>query len=564
MITVKLVTGACRIAIITTFAMAVPPSKAFCQQGHAAPKEAGAAGSVLESYLRYLQTAGMSRPYPISIRGLSPVEVELMTPPDTAHPWASRYFSRSPARSAFRWRVVGPQLSTTYNSRFPYGSNDGPVWSGKGITTSFRVGIAARWHAFSLAFAPIAFRAENHAITLMPNGADGQGRFAHGGFPTTVDRPQTFGSGAYSRIDPGESTLRVDYAGVTAGLSTASQWWGPTSEFPIVLGNNAGGFPNAFVGTSKPASIGFASLHARVVYGYLDQSPYSPVTGPAYFVSLSQPGTRRFTAGIVALAQLRAVPGLEIGGTRFFHAANAKSGITVHNLLLPFQGLLKNRIASETDSPTTDVLGATENQLASLFMRIAPLGSGTEIYVEFGREDHSSDLRDFILEPDHASLVNVGFRRAWVSPLSMTAIRAEAMSYDQPGGIQTREEGEGGQYIHTILRQGHTERGQLLAGDVGVGSGNAQMFAYDRFTRQGRLTAFVRRAVQHETQGRYVSGPPLRKATDVMNTLGIEVTRFVGNLDITVQPGLTFELNRNLESDQTNAGLAVSVRYSAW
>ena len=522
------------------------------------------AGSVLESYLRYLQTAGKSASYPFGIRGFSPAEIDRLAPKDSEHPWASRYSLGSGTQSGFRWDVVRPAVSLNVNSAFPFGGNDGPVWSGRGLTTSVRMGIAARYGAFSAVLAPVAFRAENQSIALMPNGETGRLQFADGSFPRDIDKPQTFGTQPYMRLDPGESTIRVDFRGAAAGISTASQWWGPTSQFPPILGNNAGGFAHVFLGTSSPASIGFASLHGRVVYGYLEQSAWSPVTGSPYFVSFTETGTRRFMAGIVGLMQVRGLPGLEIGGTRFFHAANSRGGPSSHNLLLPFQGLLKNSVPVEADTGFADTRGIKENQLASVFMRIVPPGSGFDLYAEFAREDHSGDLRDFLLEPDHSSMTNVGFRKAWLSPTVMNALRAEFFTYEAPGGIQTRETGEGGAYIHTVLKQGHTQRGQLLAADVGPGSGNAQILAFDRFTTTGRVTGYARRAVAHESGQRYTGGDPVSPAIDVLNTLGGEMTRFVGPVDVTVQGSLTFDLNRSFQSDKTNAGLGVSVRYRAW
>ena len=78
------------------------------------------------------------------------------------------------------------------------------------------------------------------------------------------------------------------------------------------------------------------------------------------------------------------------------------------------------------------------------------------------------------------------------------------------------------------------------------------------------MTGYARRAVAHESGQRYTGGDPVSPAIDVLNTLGGEMTRFVGPVDVTVQGSLTFDLNRNLQSDKTNAGLGVSVRYRAW
>jgi hypothetical protein len=236
------------------------------------------------------------------------------------------------------------------NSAYPFGSNDGAVWAGKGLTAWAQAGFAVRWGPFSASLAPIAFRSQNAEFDLMSNGQIGSLQFADGQFPLEIDRPQRFGEGAYARIDPGESTLRVDVAGIGAGISTASQWWGPTTEFPYILGNNAGGFPHFFIGTSKPANIGIGTAHARIVYGQLSQSRYSPVTGRDYFESSDNPGKLRFMAGVVGTAQIKGIRGFEIGGARFFHAALDSNGIQGSDIALPWQNLLKSRLPVEADS----------------------------------------------------------------------------------------------------------------------------------------------------------------------------------------------------------------------
>ena len=518
------------------------------------------AGSELESYLRYLQTTGKSTEYPWSIRSFSPAEVDALAAVDSAHPWAAHYdLQRRQGTGGFQWDYVRPSLTFYLNSAFPYGGNDGPVWQGKGLTTSFQGGASARWGPFSAIFAPVAFRAENQSFPLFRNGEIGRLRFADGQFPLYLDRPQRFGILPYSRIDMGQSSVRFDGFGIAAGISTANQWWGPTDQYPFILGNNAPGFPHVFLGTSHPANVWLAKLHGRIVYGELDQSAYSSVSGPSYFASFSQPGTRRFMAGLIGTLQPRGAPGLEIGGARFFHAANDSSGFSSHNLGLPFQNLLKSHLRRESD---TTVLGGVsslkENQLASLFLRWAPPGSGFDVYGEYGREDANTDARDLVVEPDHSATSNLGLRKAWLSPRLMQAVRAEVFTYEAPSGTRTR--GEGQIYIHGVLRQGHTNRGQLLGANVGPGSGSAQTVAYDRFTPGGRMTAFISREVQHEATTVYTSGKPIEKAVDVMNSIGGEVTRFIGPFDVMARATLAVDLNRYFRADQANGNFAVGVR----
>lgn len=520
------------------------------------------AGSTFESYLRYLQTLGKSAPTTWSIRGFSPAEIDALAPKDSAHPWAHRYdFQQKPAGNALTIDYVRPSVGFILNSAFPWGSNDGPIWAGKGLTSWAQVGAAARLGPLSLRIAPIAFRSENSAFPLWNNGQIGTLQYASGQFPLVIDVPQRFGNSAYSRIDLGESTLRVDGLGLTAGVSTASQWWGPTTVFPYVLGNNAGGFPHMFFGTAKPANIGVGHIHGHLVYGLLNQSPYSPIRGADYFKSYTAPGKKRFMAGAVGLLQIRGIPGLEVGGTRFFHAAIDSAGVKLSDFKFPFQNLLKNRLKNEGDTVFGDDRSLLQNQLASVFFRWAPPETGIEMYGEFGREDFSADIRDFYLESDHSSTQNFGFRKAWMKGSNLSAIRGEWFNYEVPAGTRTR--GEGLIYLHQPLAQGHTYQGQLLGANVGPGTGSAQSLAFDRFTPTGRWTGFLTRVSMAELGTQtpdYRTGPMKQHAADIQLTLGAEMTRFVGPFDFTGKIALTRELNRYLANDATNANLALGVR----
>ena len=227
------------------------------------------AGSEFESYLRYLETLGHSKPSVWSIRPLSPGQIDKILPTDSVHPWANRYDFKPSKVTGFWYEFIRPTTGFIANTSYPFGGNDGVIWAGKGLTAWAQAGVAARWGPLSLTFAPVAFRASNSEFELMNNGQTGLLKYADGQYPTEIDRPQRFGASAYSRLDVGESTLRIDAAGIGAGISTASQWWGPTTEFAYILSNNAGGFPHVFLGTAKPANIGFGTVHGQVQYGYL-------------------------------------------------------------------------------------------------------------------------------------------------------------------------------------------------------------------------------------------------------------------------------------------------------
>ena len=73
--------------------------------------------------------------------------------------------------------------------------------------------------------------AQNEKFELMQNGGGtGIQRFWNGLYPSNIDLPQRFGDKSYGRVDWGQSTVRADLFGVTAGLSNANMGWGPATD----------------------------------------------------------------------------------------------------------------------------------------------------------------------------------------------------------------------------------------------------------------------------------------------------------------------------------------------
>ena len=513
------------------------------------------AGFELDNYVRYLQAIGR---VPLGAWGLRPFsapDVDSLTKPTGPHPWARSWMF---ARGKIRHFALLPITATaSYKSAFQLGGNDGAVWSGRGLTTSLQGGIAAAWGPVTLVLQPVAFRAENQGFALQPNGLTGHGAFANADFPNNIDLPQRFGNAPYSRVDPGQSTLRVDILGMTAGFSTANQYWGPATVFPVILGNNAAGIPHAFFGTQHPTNIGIGRVQARVVYGLESQSAFSPVTGPDTFTTVAQPGRKRFMSGLVTTFSPGAIPGLELGAARFFHQAWA-GRITSSELQSPFEGILKSSISPGYVIPGSDNKDALKNQLASLFGRWVLPESGFELYAEYGHEDHNADLRDLESEPDHSRLAMVGFRKVFQrSPQAFSALRFEYI--DGSNVALARHRGEGSAYIHSVLKQGHTQLGQLLGANVGAGSPAGANLSWETYSASGRTTWYVQRVVQNNESTLLTYGNASTAADLLLATIGYEQRRFGRIADLTYAAAVT-EGKRGMNlGRETNISATVTV-----
>jgi hypothetical protein len=509
-------------------------------------------GTETESYLRALDLTDTTSDASWSIRPLSPVQLERLAHLVASDPWHARLAGFASSESLFHFGLLSPNASVRYNSQFPYGSNDAAIWAGRGATIAAQVGVYAGVGPLSVTLMPIVFRAENTSFPLafstLPCGC---GEPIYG---IAVDRPQRFGTQPYQRLDPGQSTVRVDALGLAAGFTSANEGWGPAMEYPFILGNNAPGFPHVFFGSSNPLPVFVGRAQLKVIYGRLDQSGYSPVTGSKFYSSNLETGRVRFASGFIATFQPRGFDGLEIGGSRFIHSIWPRSGIPSSYLRKPLQAFLK------VNQPGIDQqLAGTDNQLASFFARWAFRESGLEVYGEYGREDNSYDLRDFVQEPDHSRAYSLGLAKTFGRQSSrFNVVRVEVMNFQLPP-LATNGRGEGGIYIHQILVQGHTNRGQLLGADIGVNAAAASTVRWDHYSSGGRWAFFWRRDVRQETGDPTLTLPSTPQVSDVLHAFGFERLRFTRRFDVTTSLTLMRDLSRDLSNSRFNANAAVAI-----
>jgi hypothetical protein len=515
-------------------------------------------GSEMEDYLRVMQIAGKVPLYPWSIRGFSRREITRLTAADSTGPWKLHdRLNKAPV-------TVGPlRLGATFNSAYPYGANDGPVWAGRGVTSVVSGGLASALGPISIAIDPLAFRANNTAFDLLPNGLSGPQAFNHGTYASMVDLPQRFGNAPYSRVDPGNSSIRFDSWLLTFGVSTANEWMGPATEYPYILGTNAPGFPHLFLGTGEPLNIWIGRLHARFMWGKLYQSDYSPVTGSTKFAFDTATGTV-ISGGTIRLATSgelvflpRGIDGLEVGIARFFHVPNAAGEPNRAFWTKPLRlFFLKNEVASGD-------LGGFDNQEASAFFRWVFPHSGLEVFGERGFEDQLYDLRDLILNLDHEREYMLGFQKVLrQSSTQFDVLRGELVNYQEPG--LARDRVEGGIYTHSTLRQGHTNRGQLLGASAGAGWAAASSIAWTRYSPDSRTTATLRRIVRDQRGDFQVTGVFDPRSSDVIVAAGLERMRFGRRADIGAKVEAMQDFNRNFSRDVPNLNLQITTQLHPW
>lgn len=381
--------------------------------------------------------------------------------------------------------VVGGPLPLTlrmvWNSDYPVNRNSGAGWDGAGENVGIRAGFWLRAGWLSAALAPEIHHSSNRGFPRVDNPSSSRSRYAHPWHPN-IDFFQRPGADAVRTVAPGQSFVRADAGAFGAGFSTENLWLGAAQRMPLLISSTAPAFPHVFLETNRPVDIFVGRLGLQLLWGRLHESDH---------FDFNPDNDRRLFGALVAVFEPAALPGLHLGAARVHHRTWQPDGMDATDFI---EAVIDNPFsASGAFSGDGNQPG---NSLAGVFGRWTLPAAGFEVYFEWVREDYAWDLEDFIKEPDHARAYMLGFQkvlergagdryRLWGE---LAHIEAATASLRSGRGVQTM-------YLHSQVRQGHTNRGQLMGAWIGPGS-TAQVLGLERLTGSGRVGGYVER-VRH-------------------------------------------------------------------
>lgn len=186
-------------------------------------------------------------------------------------------------RAARPFALVLPTLHVVTNSELPFGQNDGAMWAGKGVSSRLLLGFAATAGPLRLVVIPEIVRSSNGDLSIDPNDPafapaipPSRSLFSSASnvHPYSIDLPWRMGDASFSEIHPGQSSITLAARGVEAGAATENEWWGPALRNPIVMGDNAAGFPHLFLRTRGPVATPLGRFDARWIVGGLEESDW--------------------------------------------------------------------------------------------------------------------------------------------------------------------------------------------------------------------------------------------------------------------------------------------------
>jgi hypothetical protein len=365
--------------------------------------------------------------------------------------------------SVFLLPVVTQQQLNTHH---PYGINDGSMVQARGYQTQISAGVFAQIGPLSIQLRPEYVYAENkdfQELGEVVNNAFWNTPIAN--FFNTIDLPDRYGNGRYSRLRWGQSNIKLTAGPVSAGLSTENLWWGPGMRNSLLMSNNAAGFQHYTLNTNKPIKTYIGSFEAQIIAGRLNQSGVAAPIGPEFRTT---PKDWRYINGMIITYQPKWIPNFFLGVDRVFVVNHRSMGSSFGDYFPIFKAVEKSAYQQDDGTNTDD--DAARDQYISFFTRYVLPESKAEFYFQYGRNDHSYDIRDGVVEPEHSRAYILGFRKLIALNRTDEYIQV-GTEFTQLEKSKTRfVRASGSWYSHYQVLDGYTNEGQVLGAGIGPGS----------------------------------------------------------------------------------------------
>ena len=387
-----------------------------------------------------------------------------------------KFISKNKSKSV-TLKFLGIDFFTEYNSNYPYKRNNGSMLPNRGYQHIISPGIFFNIGPLSIKFKPEHHFGENKSF----NG------FSENHYPeiwakryilwNQIDMPERFGEKSFNRLNLGQSSIRLNWKNYSLGFSNENIWWGPSFRNSIMMSNNSEGFNHITFNNIKPVKTFFGFLEWQFITGKLISSGFNPpnadyeFAGTKLFVpkinQMSETDDWRFLQGFILSISPKWVDGLSFGLIRWvqMYSALIKGRYTwmegSPNYFPAFQNLFrKNDKYGDYEAQT--------NQAAGIFFKWHWKDSKAEFYVEFHHNDSKVNLRDLLLDSDHSRATTLGMQKIFNVKQNKFLFNWEWTSMEQTGSRLVRNAGSW--YEHGFVRDGYTNKGEVLGSSIGPGS----------------------------------------------------------------------------------------------
>lgn len=344
-------------------------------------------------------------------------------------------------------------IGSQFGSGDPY-PEGGKFLQAKGSQLWMSTGIYGSFGPLSIQLQPEFIFAQNRNYDFGSSKASG------------IEYTEVYGQGPYSKLLPGQSSIRFNYGAFSLGGSSENIWWGPGQYNSLLFSNNAFGFQHLTLNTRKPAKTFLGSFEGQLILGKLEN-----------FAPLVRDGKEdwRYVNGITFSYQPKWIPGFFLGASRVFQQYSSFKTNTWGYYFPIFEPFQKVKLIdpNSQDFNSTEYDDRLQSQQLTGFARFVIPKAKTEVYFELGRRDHAVNWREYILNPEHARAYLVGFKKLINLPNeAFLQINGEILHQQESINILTRYEGISGSssWASHRIHQGFTHQGQLLGPGIGPSS----------------------------------------------------------------------------------------------
>ena len=393
-------------------------------------------------------------------------------------------------------KILPVDYNIEFNSHHPYNRNNGSMIPNRGYQHIISAGIYAEIGPLSIQLKPEQLYSENKDF-------EGFGEGPNGHYPVIWAKryklwnhlgiPERFGEKSISEILIGQSSIRLNFKGLSLGLSNENIWWGPSQRNSIMMSNHARGFKHITFNTIKPINTKIGNFEWQVITGKLESSGFTPpnidfeYAGTKLYVpkinQLAETDDWRYLQGYIITYSPKWISGLSIGFIRWVQMYSAlvegKYTWMIGNptWFPAFSNLFRKNDVYENYEAQT-------NQAAGLFFRWLWKESKAEIYGEYHYNDAKQNFRDLLLDSDHSRAVTIGLQKVFKINYDDYLFMWEWTQMEQTASRLIRNAGSW--YEHGWVYDGYTNKGEVLGASIGPGS-NSHYFAIHRIRKTEKI-----------------------------------------------------------------------------
>lgn len=364
----------------------------------------------------------------------------------------------------FALGLFSPETKLQYNSTIPFGMNDEAMIPNKGFQSYSNVGIYFRKGFISVQLRPEILFVQNRYFKTFPESYSDSIWSVRYRWYNQIDNPERFVN-PVNKLYCGQSNIKLHFKSLSAGISNENMWWGPGKNNSLLMSNNAPGFGHIFFQTEKPIKTKIGKFEFQLISGYLVGSgELPPDTSRTYnAVKLYQPksaDSKRYINGLVFAYQPSFVKGLSVGFGRIFYLYKTDVQKNLDGYFPSISLLFKNQTSNE-DSKRRD-------QIASLYLKQLFDHGKSNVYIEYGRNDHAWNLRDLITDFSHSRAYIVGVNKYFKLPKRKLLANIEFTDLSRSSQVNLRPTPDW--YVHYQVLHGYTNHGKVVGATIGPGS----------------------------------------------------------------------------------------------